>query len=129
MLLHDFYKMVTGVEGRLTRLAEAATLAPWKAESTFKPDFECIEIHNRLVTGTLSARGSSKKASYIPACQYNQTETQVSDGENWLGSSLCPKVPGVPAGHKLDMSQQCDAAAEQPNAILGCKSRGRKSRL
>uniref|UniRef100_A0A803TGG2 Alpha-1,4 glucan phosphorylase n=1 Tax=Anolis carolinensis TaxID=28377 RepID=A0A803TGG2_ANOCA len=46
----------------------------------------------------------------------------------WLDSSVCEKDLGVLVGRKMNMSQQCDAAAKKANGILSCINRGIASR-
>ena len=44
-------------------------------------------------------------------------------GDNWLSNTTSEKDLGIAVDHKLNMSQQCDAAANKANAILGCINR------
>ena len=41
-------------------------------------------------------------------------------GDTWLSSTTNEKDLGIVVDHKLNMSQQCDAAATKANDILGC---------
>ena len=44
-------------------------------------------------------------------------------GDTWLSNTTNEKDLRIAEGHKLNMSQQCDAAAKKANAILGCINR------
>ena len=48
--------------------------------------------------------------------------------DTWLDNSTCERDLGVLVDHKLNMSQQCDAAAKKVSAILGCINRSIVSR-
>ena len=41
-------------------------------------------------------------------------------GDTWLSNTTKEKDLGIVVDHKLNMSQQCDAAAKKGNDILGC---------
>ena len=44
-------------------------------------------------------------------------------GDTWLSNTSYEKELGTVVDHKLNMSQQCNAAAKETNAILACINR------
>ncbi|KAK4807163.1 hypothetical protein QYF61_024283, partial [Mycteria americana] len=58
----------------------------------------------------------------------NNQRPQYRRGSVWLGSSFVERDLGVLVDNKLNMSQQCTAAATKANWILGCIHRGITSR-
>ncbi|KAK4807162.1 hypothetical protein QYF61_024282 [Mycteria americana] len=58
----------------------------------------------------------------------NNQRPQYRRGSVWLGSSFVERDLGVLVDNKLNMSQQCTAAATKANRILGCIHRGITSR-
>ena len=59
--------------------------------------------------------------------QANGRLTDARLGDNWLGRGTCEKEPRVLAGHKLNMSRECDIGGKKANAILGCMNRNLSS--
>ena len=70
---------------------------------------------------------SKDKCKVLHLGQHNQ-RAQYRQGSAWLGSSLAERDLGVLVENKLNMSQQCAAAAMRANWILDCIHRGITSR-
>lgn len=61
-------------------------------------------------------------------CQDRENARHKKMGEAWLGSRIHGRDLGVLVNHKLSMCQQCDTAAKNAKAILGCINHSTESR-
>uniref|UniRef100_A0A8D0DXF8 Reverse transcriptase domain-containing protein n=1 Tax=Salvator merianae TaxID=96440 RepID=A0A8D0DXF8_SALMN len=116
-----------GVEGKLIKFADDTKLGgvanTREERERIQKDLEKLEqwaATNRMVF-------NKEKCKVLHLGKKNEKNTYRMGGI-WLNSSTSEKDLGVLVDHRLNMSQQCEAAAKKANTILGCIKRSIESR-
>uniref|UniRef100_A0A803T9Z4 Alpha-1,4 glucan phosphorylase n=1 Tax=Anolis carolinensis TaxID=28377 RepID=A0A803T9Z4_ANOCA len=100
---------------------------PWeKVGKTFRIQTDLDRLERWAETNTMKFNRDKCKILHFGRKNGNQRYRMGDDA--WLDSSVCEKDLGVLVGRKMNMSQQCDAAAKKANGILSCINRGIASR-
>ncbi|KAK4810933.1 hypothetical protein QYF61_013341 [Mycteria americana] len=116
-----------GIESTLTKFADDTKMGgevdTSEGRAILQRDLDRLEEWD----SKNSMKFNKDKCKVLHLGQHNQ-RAQYRLGPVWLGSSLAERDLGVLVDNKLNMSQQCAAAAMGANRILGCIRRGITSR-
>uniref|UniRef100_A0A803THI8 Reverse transcriptase domain-containing protein n=1 Tax=Anolis carolinensis TaxID=28377 RepID=A0A803THI8_ANOCA len=124
IFINDLYE---GIEGTIIKFADDTKLG---GRANTPEDRSRIQNDlNRLErwAETNKMKFNRDKCKILHFSRKNRNQRyRMSDV--WLDISVCKKDLGVLVDNKLNMSQQCDAAAKKANGILSCINRGIASR-
>uniref|UniRef100_A0A803T570 Reverse transcriptase domain-containing protein n=1 Tax=Anolis carolinensis TaxID=28377 RepID=A0A803T570_ANOCA len=117
-----------GLEGTIIKFADDTKLGGRAntPEDTSRIQNDLDRLERWAETNKMKFNRDKCKILHFGRKNGNQRYRMGDDA--WLDSSVCEKDLGVLVDNKLNMSQQCDAAAKKANTILPCINRGIASR-